>query len=168
MEVTAHYHINVLEVMAYIRNLDENVEMKIVLLSDIEKGRSDSETWLRALLEVHSTTLKLYGDESVNMTLNVFEIKQFEKKMKKLIGGVDKENCTRLEFTNLESNFELRMELIAEDEVLEIELWVNTANRTNGRIYGYDEGLRFVASIDEVKRFNDSFFSEFNNTLMSV
>ncbi|MBO4458226.1 MAG: hypothetical protein J5802_10945 [Butyrivibrio sp.] len=149
--------------MACIRNIDENVEVKIILLSNIEKGSSDFETWIGARLEVDSTTLKLYGDESVNMTLNLFEIKQFEEKLHKLIECADKRNGSRFEFTNLESNFELRMELIAEDEAIEIELWINTANRTSGSIYGYDEGLRFVASIDEVKRFNDSFFKELDN-----
>lgn len=152
--------------MAYIKNLDENVELKIILLSNIEKGSNDSETWIEAQLEVDATTFKLQGDESIDMTLNIFEIKQLEEKIHKLIDCVDKENCNRFEFTNLESNFELRMELIAEDEVIEMELWINTANRTNGRIYGYDEGLRFVASIDEVKRFNNSFLDELNNILL--
>ena len=153
--------------MACIRNIDENVELKIILRSDIEKGRNDSETWIGALLEVYSATLKLYGKESVNMTFNAFELKQLKERLQKLIDSVGMENCNRFEFTNIESNFELRMKLIAEDKVFEIEMWVNTANRTGGRLYGYDEGVRFVASVDEVKRFNDSFVNELNAVVMA-
>lgn len=61
----------------------------------------------------------------------------------------------------MESNFELKFDNILEDEVVEIELWINIANQTKGRIYGYDEGIRFIADKEGVQKFADAINKEF-------
>ncbi len=60
-------------------------------------------------------------------------------------------------FNSSESFFELRLEAIPEDNVIEIELWINLGSQTNGKISGFDEGVRFVTRKEELNDFFKGF-----------
>ena len=49
--------------------------------------------------------------------------------------------------------FELNVESITEDNVIEFELWINIGNQTGGKIYGFDEGVRFISTKKELDNF---------------
>lgn len=139
--------------MAYLSNLEGNVEFVLGLGKELEKGNSDHESWMPSVLKLSSETKNVEIGKDINFTLNVYEVKQLIKGINKLIHCFeDKESCS-FSFCNLESNFELKFDNILEDEVIEIELWINVANQTEGRIFGYDEGIRFIADKEGVQKF---------------
>lgn len=142
--------------MAYLINREGNVEFVLELGKELEIGNSDHETWMPSVLKLSSETKNIEIGKDINFTLNVYEVKQLIKGINKLIRYFeDKENFS-FSFCNMESNFELKFDNILEDEVVEIEIWINAANRTEGRIYGYDEGIRFIADKEGMQKFVDA------------
>lgn len=142
--------------MAYLINLEGNVEFDLELGKELEIGNSDHETWIPGILKLSSETKNMEIGKEINFTLNVYEVKQLIEGINNLISCLeDKESCS-FSFCNLESNFELKLDNILEDEVVEIELWINVANQTKGRISGYDEGIRFIADKEGVQKFADA------------
>lgn len=147
--------------MAYLCNLDGNVKFVLELGKELERGNSEHETWIPSVIKLSSETKNIEIGKDINFTLNVYEVKQLIKGINKLIRCFeDKESCS-FSFCNMESNFELKFDNILEDEVIEIELWINIANQTKGRIYGYDEGIRFIADKEGVQKFADAINKEF-------
>lgn len=142
--------------MAYLINLEGNVKFVLEFGKELEKGNSDHETWMPSVLKLSSETKNIEIGKDINFTLNVYEVKQLVKGINNLISCLEqKENCS-FSFCNLESNFELKFDNIIDDEVIEIEVWINVANQTEGRIFGYDEGIRFIADKEGVQRFADA------------
>ena len=142
--------------MAYLINLEGNVEFDLELGKELEIGNSDHETWIPGILKLSSETKNMEIGKEINFTLNVYEVKQLIEGINNLISCLeDKESCS-FSFCNLESNFELKLDNILEDEVVERELWINVANQTKGRISGYDEGIRFIADKEGVQKFADA------------
>lgn len=147
--------------MAYLINLEGNVKFVLELGKEYEIGNSDHETWLPGVIKLSSETKKIEIGKDINFTLNVYEVKQLITGINKLISCLEKKESSSFSFCNLESNFELKFDNILEDEVIEIELWINVANQTEGKIYGYDEGIRFIADKEGVQRFADAINKEF-------
>lgn len=147
--------------MAYLINREGNVEFVLELGKDLEIGKSDHETWMPSVIKLSSETKNIEIGKDINFTLNVYEVKQLLKGINKLIRCLeDKESCS-FSFCNMESNFELKFDNILEDEVVEIEIWINVANQTEGHIYGYDEGIGFIADKEGVQKFADALNEDF-------
>lgn len=142
--------------MAYLINLEGNVKFVLELGKELEKGNSDHETWMPSVLKLSSETKNIEIGKDINFTLNVYEVKQLVKGINNLISCLEKKESCSFSFCNMESNFELKFDNIIEDEVVETELWINVANQTEGRIFGYDEGIRFIADKQVVQKFADA------------
>lgn len=142
--------------MAYLINLEGNVEFDLELGKELEKGNSDHETWLPSVLKLSSETKNVEIGKDINFTLNVYEVKQLIKGINKLICCFEDKESSSFSFCNMESNFELKFDNILEDEVVEIEVWINITNQTKGNIFGYDEGIRFIANKEKVQKFADA------------
>lgn len=142
--------------MAYLINLEGNVKFVLELGKELETGNSDHETWMPGVIKLSSGTKNVEIGKDSNFTLNVYEVKQLVKGINNLISCLEKKESSSFSFCNLESNFELKFDNIIDDEVIEIEVWINVANQTKGRIYGYDEGIRFIADKEGVQRFADA------------
>ena len=147
--------------MAYLRNLEGNVEFILELGKELEIGNSDHDTWMPGVIKLSSETKNVEIGKDINFTLNVYEVKQLVKGINVLISCLEKKESSSFSFCNLESNFELKFDHILEDEFIEIELWINVANQTKGRIYGYDEGIRFIADKQGVQKFADAINKDF-------
>ena len=142
--------------MASLSNLEGNVEFVLELGKEYEIGNSDHETWMPGVLRLSSETKNVEMGKDINFTLNVYEVKQLVKGINNLISCLEKKESRSFSFCNLESNFELKFDNILEEEVVETEIWINIANQTKGRIYGYDEGIRFIADKEGVQKFADA------------
>lgn len=142
--------------MASLSNLEGNVEFVLELGKEYEIGNSDHETWMPGVLRLSSETKNVEMGKDINFTLNVYEVKQLVKGINNLISCLEKKESSSFFFCNLESNFELKFDNILEEEVVETEVWINIANQTKGRIYGYDEGIRFIADKEGVQKFADA------------
>ncbi|MDE6744283.1 MAG: hypothetical protein K2J95_10440 [Lachnospiraceae bacterium] len=142
--------------MAYLINSEGNVEFVLELGKEYEMGNSDHETWMPGVLRLSSETKNVEMGKDINFTLNVYEVKQLVKGINNLISCFGEKESSSFSFCNMESNFELKFDNILEDEVIEIEVWINIANQTKGNIFGYDEGIRFIANKEKVQKFADA------------
>lgn len=66
-------------------------------------------------------------------------------------------------FNSSESFFEFKLEVIPEDSVIEIELWINVGSQTMGKISGFDEGVRFVTNKEELNNFLREFKENYSD-----
>ena len=66
-----------------------------------------------------------------------------------------------------EAFFELKLETVPEDNVIEMEIWINVGNQTNGRLYGYDEGIRFISEEKSIIQFLTDIRQEFADILQN-
>ena len=139
--------------MSSLKNFDENVEFNIVLNKVIECGKTPYETWVSSQLSIKSNTINITLGTEIDFALNMYEIDDFGKKMEKLYDCCKNLDNGNINFSNIEYNFELKIECLPEDEAIETELWINTAARTNGKVFGYEEGIRFASSFIEFKKF---------------
>lgn len=89
--------------------------------------------------------------------MTIFEIKKLIYGIDNVLAHVESRENGVYTFNSSESFFELKLEVIPEDNVIEIELWINVGIQTKGKYSGFDEGVRFVISKDELNNFFEDF-----------
>lgn len=146
--------------MASITNVDGNVSFCIALGNISEKAKNEYETWLSAELSICSETINITIGDDAGFMLNLFEAKELLNCLQALINANTTGEKSRKLFCNIESNFEMRIEAVPEDKVVEIEIWINTASRTLGKVFGYDEGIRFVSTMKKFEDFAERYKEE--------
>ncbi len=151
--------------MAKIINLEDNLEFELCLkrndMLDYNPQRNEFENWIPFTLYVHLPDRCCVIDEDVKVTMTVSEINNFINGIENVLVHLDKqENCI-YKYYNSESFFELSLEVIHEDDVVEIELWFNVGNQTKGSICGFDEGVRWITSKAELNKFIRIFKCEY-------
>lgn len=148
--------------MIRLSNIENNVLIDITLLKtellDISSERGDDvENWIPFILDVTSPTMKIHLEEEIGATFTLYELKVLIMSLKNLvIKNVDE----TFRFYCYESYFEIVFDYIKEDNCYSIDFWVNIGSTTNGRIYGYDQGIRFVANEEAVVKFINSLENE--------
>lgn len=154
--------------MADIINLEKNLKFEICFqrndMYDYNPERSDYENWIPFTLGLNLPNRHIRIEENTKATMTICEIKN-------LICGIDNvlvhmesgENCVYT-FNSSESFFELKLDVIPEDNVIEIELWINIGSQTRGKIFGFDEGVRFITYKDEL----NNFFEDFKENFLEV
>lgn len=153
--------------MANITNLEKNLEFELQLKNDMldyDSQRSDYENWVLFTLYLDLPNRRSAIEENVKATMSVFEIKNMIHGIENVLAHLECPESYIYTFNSSESFFELKLEVIPEDEAIEIELWINTGNQTNGDIYGFDEGVRFITSEDELK----NFFRDLQRNFMQI
>ena len=146
--------------MANLSNLDETVNIIIKLCSVYDEGKTAHETWLRTELSIFSKTINIEIGNNIGLMVNLYEAEELLRELQSLVDAYYRKEKQDITFCNNEMNFDFNMELLLEDDVVEIEMWINTANRTKGDIYGYDEGIRFVSGINQLERFIEDYKEE--------
>lgn len=168
---TAHYLIRRRIRLANILNLERNLKFEICLeendMFDYRPERCDYENWIPFTLHLNLPNRCSMIDESTKATMTVFEIKKLIKGIENVLIHLENQKNCIYSFNCSESFFDLKLETILEDNVIEIELWINVGNQTNGMIHGYDDGVRFVTGIDELNKFLRDFKKEFYELICS-
>lgn len=132
------------------------------MLEDIyEKTWDDYETWIPFTLCLTLPDKKFKIVEDTRATLSVYEIRNLIKGIEKILENLEKGNKNIYEFCSIEFFFMMAMEVLPEDEVVEIEFWINVANQTNGKLYGYEEGVRFGSDKEDILSFLTELKKEF-------
>lgn len=151
--------------MAKIINLERNLQLEIQLKSndmlDIDPERSDNENWVPFTLCLDLPDRHSAIQENVKATMTISEIKDLIYGIENVKAYMDGKGDCIYTFDSSESFFGLRFESIPEDDVIEIELWINVGNQTDGKIFGFDEGVRFVVSIETINDFLMSLKEEY-------
>lgn len=163
MEDIVRYHIRRegRNLMANIINLEENLEFEICFkrndMFDYNPERSDYENWVPFTLGLNLPNRHSRIEENAKATMTIFEIKKLIYGIENVLAYMEsRENCLYT-FNSSESFFELKLEVIPEDNVIEIELWINVGIQTKGKYSGFDEGVRFVISKDKLNNFFEDF-----------
>ena len=91
--------------------------------------------------------------EDIKATVTLYEIKDFIQGLERVLEYLDAQENYIYEFNSSESFFGIRLEIIPEDNIVEIELWINVGNQSQGEICGFDEGVRFVSNKKEISKF---------------
>ncbi len=170
MEDIVHYHIKRerRSLLANIINLERNLEFEIYLskndMLDYNPERSDYENWVPFTLHLNLPNRNSMIEEDAKATMTVFEIKNLLHGIESVLFHLESKENYIYTFNSSESFFELRLEAIPEDNVIEIELWINLGSQTNGKISGFDEGVRFVTRKEEL---ND-FFKDFKENYAAI
>ena len=92
-------------------------------------------------------------EEKAKAAMTIYEIKNLMYGIENVLFHLASRENYIFTFHSSESFFELRLEVIPEDNAIEIELWINLGNQTKGKISGFDEGVRFITNRDELNGF---------------
>ena len=122
---------------------------------EINNIKSDKEKWIPFIMSLHSPTKVSEISEESRATMTFYEINNLINGIDIILDCLKKQKKYSFNFCCIETFFEIRLENIIEDDVIEVEVWINLGPQTNGSIYGYDEGIRFVTSEKELDIFSN-------------
>lgn len=155
--------------MAILENDEENIYLEINLINnkylDLESD-SDYEKWVPFQL-----VLKVPGKEYAHLdgdfTFNVYEVKQLLLNLRNKINEKKKnKKISNYSFYCSEAYFEFNLDETLEEGLLEVSLWLNMGEFTNGKYCGFYDGYRFVVTIESLESFCQKIEMEFNNLLI--
>lgn len=156
--------------MPKINNLENNVVFELELLNnrylDIKKERTKYENWIPFKLKLTINDRDyIYSDEN-GATFTHFEIENFILNLDNII-ELKKKNLksNRFEFSSSETYFDFVIYDPQEENELYIEIWINIGSYSKGSIFGYDEGVRFVANTENVNSFKEDLKKQLNKLL---
>ena len=153
--------------MAKLINDEKNIAIEWNLtdneMVDVDLYRDSYENWSPC-----EVILNIDGQEKINLagssTLTLEELRRFLDESKKIIS---KDAGVAL-MVPVECYFELKAELIDEDDIVEIEWWFNKGVLSDGAVYGYHEGYRFYVNKNDFKTFIECLVSELNYLINAV
>lgn len=155
--------------MPIIRNIEKNVMFKLDLLNnrylDIKKERTDFENWIPFILRLKVGDKVYNYSEEQGATFTIYEIKNLITKLENIVAL--KENSlefNRYEFSSSEGYFDFVIYDPLEANEVYIEIWINIGLNTEGAMIGYDDGVRFVTTIECL----DCFKNELKNQLQQM
>lgn len=149
--------------MAKLSNLEENVVVKLCLKNVAEEKGNEYETWINCELKIETTAINCMMGQNNDFTLNKYELLNFVKHVEEILHSIKSKKEYSFDFSNYEYNFEIRMEHILVDGVIEIEIWINWGNYTLGEEAGYDIGVRCVTDERNLQCFLNSLNEEMNH-----
>lgn len=148
------------DIMAELINIEDNISIKMNLYEIMEMGESDYETWISCSLKIKSKTINCVIGQNNSFMLNVYELNNFIREIRNILNCFVNTREYSFDFSNYEYNFEIKMDNVIVDKVIEIEIWINWGNYTNGKEGGYDIGIRFIVEYEVLQKFSDSINEE--------
>lgn len=139
--------------MANLSNVEGNINFQICLKEVAEKKESGYETWICCGLDVTSNVVNVSIGKQDSFMLNKEELDNLSNHLTKLLNSLEGKREYLFDFSNYECNFEVKMSTVVVDETVEVEVWINWGNYTNGNDAGYDVGIRYVVDTEELKLF---------------
>lgn len=136
--------------MPIIENTENNVKLELNLINnsmfDYQSSKSDYENWIPfiILLETPQKTLQIKEFQKATMTVgNIFNLIEG---IYRIVNSLENKKDDTFDFFSIEADFEIVLNTLIEDDIIEVIFWLNIANQTKGKIYGYDEGIKFFAN----------------------
>lgn len=132
---------------------------------DIKKERSNFENWIPFIFNLIINERVYKYSEEQGVTFTIFEIENFIAKLEDIVTLKEKNlEFNRYEFSSSEGYFEFIIYDPLEENEAYIEIWINTALNSEGVMFGYDDGVRFVTTIECL----DCFKNELRNQLHQI
>lgn len=160
--------------MPIIINDTENIVLKIELVKneyfDYQNEREDNLNWIPFEFELNICNEVVMYSPDVIKTFSLVELRYFIKKLKNVC--IEKKNSTNdnisFVFMNREHHFEIKIYDSKEDNFLYLDIWINMGDLTNGKIYGFSKGYRFIAFVDQIMNFAIVLEKQLENLLKNV
>ena len=159
--------------MSGIRNIEKNVLIDIQLVInenlDVNTSKSDYEKWVPFTLKLDVDGRITGYNETDNATFTLYEVKKLIEILEEVIINkrIGKE-LKKVEFVCSESFFSIIFDETYEENQVYVELWLNTAISSKGHICGYEEGVKFVTSLDDIETFKYSISNDLNRVLKNI
>lgn len=154
--------------MAIMNNLDKNILLMIdFIANDLldTSSKNDFEKWIPFKFKLISP-LEIYTyDEDSRCTFSYYELNNLILGMKKACFDKRQNIFSPFSFCCLERYFEILLTDTLEPESIYFDIWINIGTYTSGKIYGYERGIRFVVSLDEVIDFAEKLEGELKNII---
>lgn len=137
-----------------LQNTEKNISLCLIILqdgADIVSSRSNNENWIPFEFKINIDDNEYVIGKNCKAMMTVFECLD-------LINGLSSLTKPNLEnsyylYNSSEAFFSLKLEFFSVDNCFEFEIWINMGAITSGKIYGYDKGIRFIATKREVQEF---------------
>ena len=137
--------------MAILFNIEKNVKINIKLIEnymlDIEINRNDFENYIPFDLCVETPLNKISLNREIP-TFTLYELKNLITKTRKIIENKKDEDS--YEYFSSEAFFNFKIEYLKEDDIVEIDFWINTSYIGDERLFGFDYGVKFCSNIEQV------------------
>lgn len=151
--------------MASITNLDSNIKLEFNFLDNLPEdfiiARSEFEKWVPFILSLSTPTRTITISENIHAHMTMYEIKKIYYGLKNLFDGIKEGADCIFKHYSSESFFEISIEYIHVDECFSMEIWFIVAEYPEGRIFGYDDGFRFIVDKSEMKNFITEYYNSF-------
>ncbi|MEL7567913.1 MAG: hypothetical protein AAGU27_23970 [Dehalobacterium sp.] len=160
--------------MPIINNTESNAKIEIILLNnsslDIDKSREDFLNWIPFRLKVNAGDMVLKYSKDVLPAFSVRELKYLINNLNKIIETKSKGNSIErpFEFTSSENLFDLVIYETGEEKLIYIDFWVNMGSLTNGNVFGFSKGVRFVTELEKFTSFVYEFEEQFARILDGI
>ena len=151
--------------MIYINNCEQNVKLGFDFLEnlpeDFDIAKSEYEKWIPFILNISSPEKNIAITQNMQACMTVYEIKKMFNDLKALISGTRSDKDVKISHYSSESFFEFTLEYFRVDDCFSLEFWFITAEYPDGKIIGYDVGIRFIIEKSEMIHFMKEFQDRF-------
>lgn len=153
--------------MPVITNAESNITLKIDLVHsdslDMDSSRPDFMNWIpfNLIMNVNGEILTYSSD--VLPAFSVVELRYLVKRLNEAINVKRNHELIveSLKFVSSENLFELTLHETQEKNLIEFELWFNMGSLTNGEVYGFSKGFRFVSCLKSLVSFTRELENQF-------
>lgn len=156
--------------MPKILNTESNVEIEINLMNnshlDLDNSREDFMNWIPFNLKVSEGNMILTYSRDVLLSFSERELKYLFVNLNRIVEIKSKGELIEapFEFTSSENLFDLDIYETGEENLIYFEIWFDMGVLTNGTIYGFSKGIKFIVELDMLR----SFVIEFENQFVSI
>ncbi|MBH5318323.1 hypothetical protein I6N90_10935 [Paenibacillus sp. GSMTC-2017] len=159
--------------MAQLVNLENNITFKINLLRneflDIVDEREDFENWIPFEMVLKVGLEKYEYLNSRGATFSLFEINKLISAVENIIsvklGATSTASFERVDFNSCEGFFGVSLYDTFEEQEVYTDIWINMGAISDGEIYGYDKGFRFVIRTESLSEFVNEIKGQLNELL---
>lgn len=156
--------------MAKLINDERNIVLEINLINDervdIDNSRPDYQNWIPFEFKINIQDEILEYSPMVALTFSIGELKYLTKELCKIISIKEqKQQLTKsFEYTSSEYLFDITLYETGEIELIYVDMWFDMGSLTNGQVFGFSKGIRFLVRVEDLKKFND----ELNKQLKKI
>ena len=159
--------------MSILVNDESNISLEIQLINgenvDIDFSRSNYQNWIPFDLNMNINGESINYAESVPKTFSVGELQYLIDGLKRKV--TEKRHSDELKdfvYVNTENLFELKIYDTGETDLLYVETWFNMGTLTNGDVYGFSKGFKFIVTIESIISFLSTLESQFDSIVKTA
>lgn len=159
--------------MAILLNDERNISIKIEFVNngstDIVTSREDNMNWIPFSFLMNAKDESITYTPEITPSFCISEIKYLVCKIKEILQIKRCKTYIKEPFIFISKDylFEFTMYETKEDDLVYVDWWFNIGSLTNGNVFGYSKGFRFVVTLESLNVFVESLENEFYTFMQS-